>query len=141
MDHYFLNLAYHLALQNAGKTSPNPSVGAVVVKDGKIITTAFHLAAGEPHAEVIALRKAGTTAKDATLYCSLEPCVHQGKTPPCVNAIKEAGIKRVVFSAIDRNPLVNGQGQQQLKSDGIVVDQIELPAVNHFYAPFFHSIL
>src|SRR6185295_17636133 len=92
-------------------------------------------------AETIALRKAGATANGATLYCSLEPCSHHGKTPPCTNAIKEAGIKRVVFSAIDRNPLVNGKGQEQLKSAGIAVDQIELPAVNHFYAPFFHSIL
>lgn len=141
MDHYFLNLAYHLALQNAGKTSPNPSVGAVVVKDGQILGTAFHPAAGEPHAEVLALRKAGSAAENATLYCSLEPCAHEGKTPPCVNAIQGAGIKRVVFSAIDRNPMVNGKGQNQLKAAGITVDQLELPAVNHFYAPFFHSIL
>jgi diaminohydroxyphosphoribosylaminopyrimidine deaminase / 5-amino-6-(5-phosphoribosylamino)uracil reductase len=141
MDHYYLNLAYHLALQNAGKTSPNPSVGAVIVKDRQILTTAFHPGAGEPHAEVLALRKAGSAAKDATLYCSLEPCAHQGKTPPCVNAIKEAGIKRVVFSAIDQNPMVNGKGQEQLRAAGIKVDQIELPAVKYFYAPFFHSIL
>ena len=141
MDHYYLNLAYHLALQNAGNTSPNPSVGAVVVKENQILGTAFHPAAGEPHAEVLALRTAGSPAKGATLYCSLEPCAHQGKTPPCVNAIKEAGIKRVVFSAVDQNPLVNGKGQEELKAAGIRVDQIELPAVKHFYAPFFYSIL
>ncbi len=140
MDHYYLNLAYHLALQNAGKTSPNPSVGAVVVKDGQIMGAAFHPAAGEPHAEVLALRKAGSAAENATLYSSLEPCAHEGKTPPCVNAIRSSGIKRVAFAAIDQNPIVNGKGQQQLRAAGIEVDQIDLPPVDHFYAPYFRAI-
>jgi diaminohydroxyphosphoribosylaminopyrimidine deaminase/5-amino-6-(5-phosphoribosylamino)uracil reductase len=140
MDHYYLNFAYHLALQNAGRTSPNPAVGALVVQDGKIIGSAFHPAAGEAHAEVLALRQAGASAKGATLYCSLEPCAHEGKTPPCVNSICESGIKRVVFAEIDQNPLVDGKGAANLKAAGIQVDQIEMKSIQTFYEPFFHTI-
>jgi diaminohydroxyphosphoribosylaminopyrimidine deaminase/5-amino-6-(5-phosphoribosylamino)uracil reductase len=140
MDHYYLNLAYHLAIQNAGRTSPNPSVGAVVVKDGRIAGSAFHPAAGESHAEVLALREAGSAAQDATLYSSLEPCAHEGKTPPCVNAIRDSGIKRVVFGAVDQNPLVNGKGAEKLKSFSIQVDQLEMKSIETFYDSYFHTI-
>lgn len=137
LDHYFLNVAHHLALQNLGNTSPNPSVGAVLMRNKQIVAYAFHLRAGEPHAEVAAIRAAGERAKRATLYCTLEPCCHQGKTPACTDFIKESGIQRVVFGAIDRNPLVNGKGRDALQKNGIQVEQIRNSAIDALYEPFF----
>jgi diaminohydroxyphosphoribosylaminopyrimidine deaminase / 5-amino-6-(5-phosphoribosylamino)uracil reductase len=139
MDHHYLNLAYQLALQNEGNTSPNPSVGAVVVKDDQVISYGYHVKAGEPHAEIVALEKAGSKAADATLFCSLEPCGHHGKTPPCAERIVKAKISRVVFGAIDRNPLVNGKGVEMLEQQRIVVEQIQTKAIEDFYAPFFRT--
>jgi diaminohydroxyphosphoribosylaminopyrimidine deaminase/5-amino-6-(5-phosphoribosylamino)uracil reductase len=109
------------ARKGLGKTSPNPCVGAVVVKNGKIIATGYHRKAGTPHAEIHALRSAGNKAKDATLYVTLEPCNHTGRTPPCTHAIKKSGIKRVVVGMIDPNPLVAGSGCNFLTSQGIDV--------------------
>jgi len=114
--------ALELAALARGKTSPNPLVGAVVVKDGVIVGEGYHRKAGTPHAEVIALQEAGARAKGADLYVSLEPCCHYGRTPPCTKAIIEAGIKRVVVACEDPNPLVAGKGIEILRQAGITVD-------------------
>jgi len=109
-----------LAAGGRGKTSPNPMVGAVIAKDDKIIASDYHRKAGEPHAEVLALKKAGTKARGATLYVNLEPCCHsQKKTPPCTKAIIKAGIKEVIIAMIDPNPEVSGRGIEELKKAGI----------------------
>lgn len=139
LDHFFLNQAYHLALQNEGNTAPNPSVGAVVVRGDTIVGQGFHAAAGEPHAEVVALERAGQQARGATLYCTLEPCCHHGKTPPCTERIVASGIARVVIGAIDRNPMVNGKGRSALQNAGIAVDRLENHAVERAYEPFFRT--
>ena len=117
-----MRLALDLARKAEGKTSPNPVVGAVIVKSGKIIAKGYHKKAGSPHAEIIALRKAGRKSIGADLYVNLEPCCHHGKTPPCTEAIIAAGIKRVVLGIRDPNPLVRGKGIRFLKKQGIEVD-------------------
>jgi diaminohydroxyphosphoribosylaminopyrimidine deaminase/5-amino-6-(5-phosphoribosylamino)uracil reductase len=104
-----------------GRTSPNPPVGAVVVKDGKVVGEGATHRPGGPHAEVVALRKAGEAAHGATLYVTLEPCSHFGRTPPCADAVVEAGVRRVVCCLQDPNPLVAGQGLQRLRDAGIEV--------------------
>lgn len=115
--------ALGLALKARGRTSPNPMVGAVVVKSDRIIGEGYHMMAGTPHAEVIAIEKAGRDAKDSTLYVNLEPCCHKDKkTPPCTGAIIKAGIRRVVVAMIDPNPKVSGKGIDELRSAGIRVD-------------------
>jgi diaminohydroxyphosphoribosylaminopyrimidine deaminase/5-amino-6-(5-phosphoribosylamino)uracil reductase len=139
MQHHFLNLAYQLALQSEGNTAPNPSVGAVVAKGDQIISFGFHAKAGEPHAEVVALEKAGSKAAGATLYCTLEPCAHTGKTPPCTDRIIKAKIAKVVFGSVDRNPLVNGKGAAMLRQNGITAEQLKNRAIDDFYAPFFET--
>ncbi|HEY3377983.1 MAG TPA: bifunctional diaminohydroxyphosphoribosylaminopyrimidine deaminase/5-amino-6-(5-phosphoribosylamino)uracil reductase RibD [Armatimonadota bacterium] len=111
-----------LARRAHGRTAPNPMVGAVVVKDGVVLGEGFHPKAGEPHAEIFALRAAGDGARDATIYVSLEPCSHYGKTPPCADAIIHAGIRRVVFASLDPNPLVAGRGLDKLHAAGVAVD-------------------
>ena len=118
-DKKYINAAIELASTAKGKTSPNPCVGAVVVKGGRIIGKGYHRYAGGPHAEVYALKQAGRKAKGATLYVSLEPCGHYGKTPPCVDMIKEYGIRRVVAVMKDPNPLNNGKGLAALRRYGI----------------------
>ncbi|MFN7975251.1 MAG: bifunctional diaminohydroxyphosphoribosylaminopyrimidine deaminase/5-amino-6-(5-phosphoribosylamino)uracil reductase RibD [Acidobacteriota bacterium] len=117
------HLALALALARRGHpfTSPNPLVGAVVVKDGRVVGTGFHARAGAPHAECPALREAADAARGATLYVNLEPCCHQGRTPPCTRAIIAAGIARVVACHEDPNPLVNGQGFAELRAARIEV--------------------
>jgi diaminohydroxyphosphoribosylaminopyrimidine deaminase/5-amino-6-(5-phosphoribosylamino)uracil reductase len=115
----------HAALAEArrARPSPNPPVGALVVSgSGKAIGKAFHTAAGEDHAEVVALREAGAGARGGTLYCTLEPCNHEGQTAPCVDAILQAGIKRVVIGCIDPNPHVTGGGAERLGQAGLDVD-------------------
>lgn len=114
-------MACRLGLKAAGRTSPNPMVGAVLVRDGKIIATGYHKFAGGDHAEIVALKHAGAKAKGATLYINLEPCSHQGRTPPCTHSLIRAGIKGVVAGMKDPNPLVAGKGIQQLKRAGIRV--------------------
>jgi diaminohydroxyphosphoribosylaminopyrimidine deaminase / 5-amino-6-(5-phosphoribosylamino)uracil reductase len=141
MDRYYLEVAYHLALQNIGNTAPNPSVGALVVRDNRVIGQAFHERAGQPHAEVLALERAGAGSAGATLYCSLEPCAHYGKTPPCTDRIVSAGISRVVFAVSDQNPLVRGKGREELIRRGVQVDVIRSETIERFYAPFFHQFL
>src|SRR5688500_1002468 len=108
------------AERGRGRTSPNPLVGAVVVSpEGVVVGQGAHLAAGGPHAEVVALDAAGTLARGATLYCTLEPCSHTGRTGPCVERIVAAGIRRVVAAVSDPNPLVSGQGFAYLRERNI----------------------
>jgi diaminohydroxyphosphoribosylaminopyrimidine deaminase/5-amino-6-(5-phosphoribosylamino)uracil reductase len=118
-----MKIALQRARLGVGLTSPNPRVGAVVVKNGGILATGHHRAFGSYHAEREALAKIpGDMAKNATLYVTLEPCCHRGKTPPCTAAIKEAGIRRVVYGIRDPNPQVNGKGIRELREAGIQVD-------------------
>lgn len=113
--------AIALALEGQGRTSPNPIVGAVVVKGDRIVGEGYHRCAGTPHAEVHALRAAGRRARGADLYVTLEPCCYHGRTPPCVPAIVQAGIRRVVVGARDPNPRVRGRGIRELKMAGVRV--------------------
>ncbi|MDS1030303.1 bifunctional diaminohydroxyphosphoribosylaminopyrimidine deaminase/5-amino-6-(5-phosphoribosylamino)uracil reductase RibD [Bacillota bacterium LX-D] len=119
--HLFMQRALALAVKAKGRTSPNPMVGAVVVKDGKIVGEGYHHQAGAPHAEVLALQEAGTKAQGSTLYVTLEPCCHFGKTPPCVEKIIQSGVREVIGAVADPNTLVNGQGYELLKAAGIKV--------------------
>jgi diaminohydroxyphosphoribosylaminopyrimidine deaminase / 5-amino-6-(5-phosphoribosylamino)uracil reductase len=119
----YMRMAISLARKGMGTTSPNPMVGAVIVKGQKIVGEGYHKKAGLPHAEVVALEQAGQMARGGTLYVNLEPCCHQGKTPPCVGAIVKAGIKKVVVAMRDPNPLVFGKGIEQLKRAGIDVKE------------------
>lgn len=120
-DKQYMLRALTLAKRATGFTHPNPMVGAVVVKNGEIIGEGYHQKAGEAHAEVHALKAAGEAAAGATLYVTLEPCAHYGKTPPCAKRVIEAGIKRVVVGLIDPNPLVAGKGIQMIRDAGIEV--------------------
>ncbi len=113
--------ALRLAAKAAGRTSPNPLVGAVVVRDGAIVGEGYHKAAGEAHAEVVALRAARDRARGATLYSTLEPCAHQGRTPPCVEAVRDAGITRVVAAMRDPDPRTDGKGFRLLRAANIEV--------------------
>lgn len=119
---YFMNLAMKLALKAKGKTSPNPLVGAVVVKNGRIIGRGFHQKAGLAHAEIIALDDAGEKAKGATLYVTLEPCAHFGRTPPCVDRIIKSGLRKVIVGMADPNPLNNGRGINIIRQRGIKIE-------------------
>ena len=121
-DRRFMQLALTLGRRGLGRTRPNPAVGAVVVKDGVIVGRGWTQPGGRPHAEPEALRRAGEAARGATLYVTLEPCSHVGKSPPCADAIIAAGIARVVAAIEDPNPLVAGQGHAKLRAAGIVVD-------------------
>jgi diaminohydroxyphosphoribosylaminopyrimidine deaminase/5-amino-6-(5-phosphoribosylamino)uracil reductase len=121
-DEKYMRLALGLARRGWGKTRPNPMVGAVVVRGKAVVGEGYHHRAGEPHAEVLALRQAGKRAKDATLYLNLEPCDHFGKTPPCTQAILKAGIRRVVAGMRDPNPLVSGRGFRRLRKAGVKVE-------------------
>src|SRR3990172_9550474 len=122
LDIKYMRMALRLAEKARGRTSPNPMVGAVVVKDGKVISRGWHRKAGEPHAEAIALKKAGGAARGATLYVTLEPCSHTGKrTPPCSPLVIQSGITRVVVAMTDPNPKVSRGGVKALSSAGIDV--------------------
>lgn len=114
-----MQVALDLASRGRGRTSPNPAVGCVIVRDGKIVGKGWHERAGHAHAEVNALRDAGAAARGATAYVTLEPCAHHGRTPPCTAALIDAGIARVVAAHADPNPQVAGQGFAQLKAAGI----------------------
>jgi diaminohydroxyphosphoribosylaminopyrimidine deaminase/5-amino-6-(5-phosphoribosylamino)uracil reductase len=117
----FMSLALELARRRLGRTAPNPVVGAVLVKDGQVVGQGYHRAAGEPHAEVEAIRSAGSHATGAELFVTLEPCNHHGRTPPCTDAIREAGIKKVWYGVDDPNPGVRGGGAKTLRDAGIEV--------------------
>jgi diaminohydroxyphosphoribosylaminopyrimidine deaminase/5-amino-6-(5-phosphoribosylamino)uracil reductase len=121
-DQRFMQLALTLGRRGQGRTWPNPAVGAVVVRDGIIVGRGWTQAGGRPHAEPEALKQAGEAARGATLYATLEPCSHHGKSPPCADAIIAAGIARVVSAIEDPNPEVAGQGHARLRAAGITVD-------------------
>jgi diaminohydroxyphosphoribosylaminopyrimidine deaminase/5-amino-6-(5-phosphoribosylamino)uracil reductase len=121
-DRAYMEMALGLAAKAAGRTSPNPCVGAVLVKDGVIVGWGHHEAAGRPHAEAAALLRAGRKARGATLYVTLEPCVHWGRTPPCADAVIAAGVKRVVAADLDPNPLVLTKGAARLRAAGIAFE-------------------
>jgi diaminohydroxyphosphoribosylaminopyrimidine deaminase/5-amino-6-(5-phosphoribosylamino)uracil reductase len=120
-DEFWMRRALHLAEKGRGRTSPNPMVGAVLVKRGRLVGEGYHARAGDPHAEIVAIKNAGEKAKGATLYLNLEPCTHYGKTPPCAPAVIEAGVRRVVVGIVDPNPLVKGRGVARLKQAGLDV--------------------
>jgi diaminohydroxyphosphoribosylaminopyrimidine deaminase / 5-amino-6-(5-phosphoribosylamino)uracil reductase len=121
-DQRFMALALLLGRRGLGRTWPNPAVGAVIVRDGVILGRGWTQPGGRPHAEPEALRRAGAAARGATLYVTLEPCSHVGKSPPCVNAIIAAGVSRVVSALEDPNPQVAGEGHARLRAAGILVD-------------------
>lgn len=135
--------AFELARRGRGRTSPNPLVGAVIVRDGRVIAKGFHERAGGPHAEVKALGEAGASARGATLYVNLEPCAHEGRTPPCARAIIEAGIARVVAPFQDPNRLVCGRGFALLRQAGIEVRtgvlEEEAARLNEHYLKFVRT--
>ena len=120
-DARWMARALELAARGRGLTSPNPMVGAVVVAAGQVVGEGFHAAAGGPHAEIVALAEAGTRARGATLYVTLEPCNHQGRTPPCAPTVAAAGVARVVAAGRDPNPRVRGGGAETLRAAGVPV--------------------
>lgn len=122
LDRAMMQRCLTLAQQARGQTAPNPMVGAVVFKQGEVVGEGFHPKAGEPHAEVFALRAVGEAAAGATVYVNLEPCSHYGRTPPCADALIQARVARVVVGMVDPNPQVAGQGIARLRDAGIVVD-------------------
>lgn len=134
-DGYFLHQALQQAQARKGFTAPNPAVGAVIVKAGRVIAVGTHWQAGQAHAEVAALAQV-SDAQGATLYVTLEPCCHHGKTPPCVEAILKAKLARVVYGQQDPNPQVAGRGAWQLQQAGVVCDYQPTPAIDHFYRAY-----
>ena len=133
-DHAFMARALELARKGLYSTHPNPRVGCVIVRDGRIVGEGWHARAGEPHAEVNALRQAGDKARGATAYVTLEPCSHHGRTPPCADALINAGVGRVVAAMQDPNPQVGGEGLLRLMHAGIAVQsgvlEVEARALN-----------
>jgi diaminohydroxyphosphoribosylaminopyrimidine deaminase/5-amino-6-(5-phosphoribosylamino)uracil reductase len=136
----FMQEALALAEQGQGRTSPNPAVGAVIVQDGRIRGRGFHTWAGKDHAEIVALREAGDAARGATIYVTLEPCSHQGRTGPCADAVIQAGITRVVAAMQDPNPQVAGQGLAKLREAGVEVslDEAHAESAAQLNEPFIH---
>ena len=128
LEHDLMTAALGEAEQGRGKTYPNPAVGAVVTKGGRIVGRGFHRRWGLPHAEIEAMRDAGPACKGADLYVTLEPCCHSGKTPPCTDAIINRGIKRVFVAVRDPNPMVNGRGISRLRDAGVemLTSEVEL---------------
>jgi diaminohydroxyphosphoribosylaminopyrimidine deaminase/5-amino-6-(5-phosphoribosylamino)uracil reductase len=140
MNVAFMHEALDLARRGRGLASPNPMVGAVLVRDDQVVGRGYHTYAGVQHAEIIALAQAGESARGATLYLNLEPCSHQGRTPPCVDAILKAGVARVVAPLQDPNPLVAGDGFRKLRDAGVAVEiasefTVEAEKLNE---PFLH---
>ncbi|PIU53537.1 MAG: riboflavin biosynthesis protein RibD [Deltaproteobacteria bacterium CG07_land_8_20_14_0_80_60_11] len=141
IDPQYLKLALRLAAKGAGWVSPNPMVGAVVVKEGQVVGRGYHRRAGLPHAEVEALRSAGEAARGADLYVTLEPCNHQGRTPPCTQAILASGVRRVVIAARDPNPQVTGGGAEFLAARGVDVHEGLLAAeARRLNEAWFHYV-
>ncbi|OGW77940.1 MAG: riboflavin biosynthesis protein RibD [Omnitrophica bacterium RIFCSPLOWO2_02_FULL_45_16] len=140
ISHKYMRLAIELAKKALGKTSPNPAVGAVIVKNNKVVGKGYHKKAGLPHAEINALREAGQKARGATLYVTLSPCGHYGRTPPCTDAIIKSGIKKVIIAMKDPNPVNNGNGIKRLRRNGIKVEAgvlfKEAEAINKPYIKF-----
>jgi diaminohydroxyphosphoribosylaminopyrimidine deaminase / 5-amino-6-(5-phosphoribosylamino)uracil reductase len=141
-DREFMRRALRLAERGRGRTSPNPLVGAVLVsEEGVIVGSGHHRQAGQAHAEIVALEEAGSSARGATLYCTLEPCCHQGRTGPCVLPIVGAGVARVVAAVEDPNPVVAGAGFRYLREHGLAVDVgVRREEAEWLNAPFFTSL-
>ncbi len=118
-DRTYMEQALRLAAMGRSRTHPNPMVGCVIVKHGQVVGTGYHRKAGEPHAEAHALQEAGEAARGATVYVTLEPCAHHGRTPPCADALVEAGVARVVAAMVDPDPRVAGKGLERLRAAGI----------------------
>ncbi|NEQ97194.1 MAG: bifunctional diaminohydroxyphosphoribosylaminopyrimidine deaminase/5-amino-6-(5-phosphoribosylamino)uracil reductase RibD [Cyanothece sp. SIO2G6] len=141
IDQIMMQRCLALAQQALGQTAPNPLVGAVVVQAGQVVGEGFHPAAGQPHAEVFALRAAGDRAQNATVYVNLEPCNHQGRTPPCTEALIQANVAKVVVGMVDPNPLVAGGGIARLRQAGIEVQVgVEEAACQNLNEAFVHRI-
>jgi len=141
-DQLMMRRCIELARRALGRTAPNPLVGCVIVKDGRIIGEGFHPQAGEPHAEVFALRDAGEKAREATVYVNLEPCNHYGRTPPCTEALIAAGVSKVVVGTIDPDRRVSGTGIERLRAAGIqVLVGVEEDACQQLNEAFIHRIL
>ena len=141
MDEQYMKRVLMLAEKGKGKTNPNPMVGAVIVKNGKIIGEGFHEKYGQAHAEVNAIKNAIECVEGSTIYVNLEPCSHYGKTPPCTDLIIEKGIKRVVIGSLDPNPMVEGRGVEKLENSGIQVTVGLLEAeCKKFNEVFMHYI-
>jgi diaminohydroxyphosphoribosylaminopyrimidine deaminase/5-amino-6-(5-phosphoribosylamino)uracil reductase len=139
-DGVFMRRALALAERGWGRTAPNPLVGAVIVRDGVVVGEGWHAEFGGPHAEVEALRAAGERARGATVYVTLEPCDHHGKTPPCTAALLAAGVRRVVVAVEDPNPVARG-GARRLGEAGVeVTTGVEEVAARELNAPFFHAL-
>ena len=142
-DERWMSQALDLARQGAGLASPNPTVGCVIVRDGKVVGEGFHQYDLRDHAEVVALREAGIDARGATAYVTLEPCSHQGRTPPCADALIAAGVARAVVATLDANPQVHGQGVEKLRQAGIEVATgiLEQPAreINNSFAKYIRT--
>lgn len=136
-DRTYMGLALQLATKGRCRTHPNPMVGCVIVKDGKVVGAGYHHKAGEPHAEVLALRAAGEQARGAAVYVTLEPCAHYGRTPPCADALVAAGVGRVVAAMVDPDPRVAGRGLDLLRAAGIPAEaglmEAEARALNRAY--------
>ncbi|TAH33100.1 MAG: bifunctional diaminohydroxyphosphoribosylaminopyrimidine deaminase/5-amino-6-(5-phosphoribosylamino)uracil reductase RibD [Alphaproteobacteria bacterium] len=140
-DLQYMEVALNLSLSNLGHTWPNPCVGCVIARDNQIVGRGATAPGGRPHAETIALAKAGAAAQGATAYVTLEPCSHHGKTPPCVDALIASGIKRVVIAAVDPDPRVVGQGIARLKQAGIeVVVGVGEAEASNIHAGFFKAV-
>jgi diaminohydroxyphosphoribosylaminopyrimidine deaminase/5-amino-6-(5-phosphoribosylamino)uracil reductase len=140
-DEHFMDLALAEARKGLGRTAPNPAVGAVVVKAGKVIAVGHHARAGGPHAEIVALKRAGPRARGSTLYTTLEPCAHHGRTPPCTDAILAARVGRVVFASDDPNPLVNGKGWRLLRRSGVAVNRgVRRTTADQLNRAWFHYL-
>jgi diaminohydroxyphosphoribosylaminopyrimidine deaminase / 5-amino-6-(5-phosphoribosylamino)uracil reductase len=134
--------AFALARQAEGRTSPNPMVGAVIVKDGRVVGEGYHHRAGEPHAEIEALRVAGDSARGAAMYVTLEPCAHYGRTPPCADAIIAAGVAEVYYAVGDPNPRVNGKAHAQLEAAGVVAHRgLCEDEARELNRPFFKHVM
>ena len=140
-DHAFMARALELAARGLYSTDPNPRVGCVLVRRGEVVGESWHERAGEPHAEARALKLAGERARGATAYVTLEPCAHQGRTPPCATALIEAGVARIVYGAPDPDPRVNGAGAALLRAAGIEVADGCLRAACEALNPGFHTRL
>lgn len=125
-----------LASNRIGFCAPNPAVGCVVVKDNTILAEGFHFGCGHPHAEVDALEKIGDAAIGSTVYVSLEPCCHYGRTPPCTDRLIQSGVERVYFGLLDPNPIVAGKGREKLIAAGILCEKITVEAIQAFYLPY-----
>ncbi|XP_004307282.1 PREDICTED: riboflavin biosynthesis protein PYRD, chloroplastic-like isoform X1 [Fragaria vesca subsp. vesca] len=141
-DGFYMRRCVELARKAIGRTSPNPMVGCVIVKDGKVVGEGFHPKAGQPHAEVFALRDAGELAENATAYVSLEPCNHYGRTPPCTEALIKAKVKKVVVGMVDPNPIVASKGLDRLRDAGIdVITGVEEKLCKRLNEAYIHHML